>query len=78
MDAATLLSKRAELTPEREALLELDSGRRFTYRQLNERANRAANFLQRRAGIEAGDRVSILAHNSVAYVALLYGLAKIG
>ncbi|MFW6069933.1 MAG: class I adenylate-forming enzyme family protein [bacterium] len=78
MDAATLLSKRAELTPEREALLELDSGRRFTYRQLNERANRAANFLQRRAGIEAGDRVSILAHNSVAYVDLLYGLAKIG
>ncbi|HSM55822.1 MAG TPA: long-chain fatty acid--CoA ligase [Candidatus Sulfomarinibacteraceae bacterium] len=78
MDAAALLSKRAELTPEREALLELDSGRRFTYRELNERANRAANVLQRRAGIEAGDCVSILAHNSVAYIDLLYGLAKIG
>jgi fatty-acyl-CoA synthase len=29
-------------------------------------------------GVQAGDRVSILAHNSVAYLDLFYGLAKIG
>jgi len=78
MHAADLLSKRAHLTPNREALLELATGQRYTYAQLNARANRLANFLQGRLGVQKGDRVSILAHNSVAYIDLFYGLAKIG
>jgi fatty-acyl-CoA synthase len=78
MDAADLLSQRARLTPQREALLEAASGRRYTYAELNERANRAANFLHDQLGVGQGDRVSILAHNSVIYLDLLYGLAKIG
>jgi len=78
MHAADLLSKRAHLTPNREALLELATGQHYTYAQLNARANRLANFLQARLGVQKGDRVSILAHNSVAYVDLFYGLAKIG
>jgi fatty-acyl-CoA synthase len=75
---ADLLSKRAHLTPEREALLELATGRRYSYAELDARANRAANFLQQRLGVQKGDRVSLLAYNSVVYVDLLYGLAKIG
>lgn len=78
MHAADLLTKRAELTPQREALLALANGRRYTYAELNARANRAANFLRDRLGVQKGDRVSILAHNSVVYVDLLYGLMKIG
>ncbi len=74
---ADLLTRRAELTPKRVALVELATGRRFTYAELNERANRLANWL-RRLGVEKGDRVSILAHNSVVYLDLLYGLAKLG
>lgn len=77
MHSGDLLTSRARLTPEREALLELHSGRRYNYAELNHRANRAANFL-RTLGVGAGDRVSILAHNSVAFVDLLYGVAKIG
>ena len=77
MHAADLLSKRAHLTPNREALLELATGQRYSYAELNARANRLANAL-RGLGIEKGDRVSILANNSVAYVDLFYGLAKIG
>src|SRR5690606_30921460 len=65
-------------TPEREALLELATGRRYTYAELNIRANQVANFLRQRLGVQKGDRVSLLAHNSVVYVDLLYGLAKIG
>jgi fatty-acyl-CoA synthase len=75
---ADLLSKRAHLTPDREALLELETGRRYSYADLNTRANRAANFLRDTLGVEAGDRVSILAHNSVAYFDLFFGAAKIG
>ncbi|MCA9908519.1 MAG: AMP-binding protein, partial [Anaerolineae bacterium] len=75
--AAYLLTDRARLTPEREALLEVETNHRFTYAQLNERANKIANALTA-MGVQAGDRVSILAQNSIAYVDLFYGLGKIG
>lgn len=78
MHAGDLLSKRAELTPKREALLELATGIHYTYAELNQRANRLANVLRGQFGIVKGDRVSVLAHNSVAYLDLLYGVAKIG
>ena len=77
MHAADLLTNRARLTPGREALIEKDTDRRYTYAELNARANRLANWMQA-LGVEKGDRVSILAHNGVAYIDLLYGLAKIG
>lgn len=77
MHAADLLTDRARLTPRREALTELATGRRFDYAQLNERANRLANWL-RGLGLKKGDRVAILALNGVAYLDLLYGLPKIG
>ena len=77
MHAADLLTNRARLTPGREALIEKDTGRRYTYAELNARANRLANWM-RALGVEKGDRVSILAHNGVAYIDLLFGLAKIG
>ena len=78
MNAADLLTRRAGLTPDREALYDLTSGIRYTYAQLNERANRAANFLQGKYGVQKADRLSILAHNSIAYIDILFGLGKIG
>jgi len=78
MNAADLLTQRANLTPNREALLDITSGIRFTYAELNQRANRAANFLQEKVGVQKGDRISILAHNCIAYVDLLFGIGKIG
>nr|VFK13347.1 MAG: fatty-acyl-CoA synthase [Candidatus Kentron sp. LFY] len=78
MNVDNLLRTRASLTPDREALLELATGRRFTFAELNLRANRLADSLRKRLGIQEGDRVSILAHNSVAYVDLFYAVGKIG
>lgn len=78
MDAADLLSARARLTPHRQALLELETGRRYTYADLNVRANRAANSLRECFGIQKGDRVSLYANNSAVYLDLFYGLPKIG
>ena len=75
--AAHLLSKRAQLTPHREAVLELATGARYTYAQLNERANRAAHWLMG-LGVGKGTRVGLLAHNSVIYVDLLYACLKLG
>ena len=77
MHAADLLTNRARLTPDREAMLMLPGGGRYTYAELNARANRLANWM-RALGVEKGDRVSILAHNGIEYIDLFYGLAKIG
>lgn len=78
MDAADLLSKRAYLTPDRDALLDLGTGQRYSFAQLNNRANRLANFLREQFNVQKGERVSLLAYNSVVYLDLLYGLGKIG
>lgn len=75
--AADLLRARAELTPDRVGLLDVSTGIDYTYRELNERANRLANWL-RGLGVTQGDRVSILAQNSIHTIDLLYGLGKIG
>ena len=80
MQTVNLLSKRAYLTPDREALLFIGDGapQRYTYAELNARANRLANWLHDDLGIRKGDRVSMLAHNSMAYIDCFYGLAKLG
>jgi fatty-acyl-CoA synthase len=78
MHAANMLSKRAKLTPDRVGLVELETGQRFTYAELNDRANRLANFMRDELGVQSGDRVSILAKNSIVYIDLFYGLPKIG
>ncbi len=78
MDASNLLSKRAELTPDRVALREVATGQSYTFAQLNARVNRACHFLQHRLDVQKGDVVSLLAHNSVVTIDLLYAAMKIG
>ena len=78
MHAADLLTKRAHLTPDREALYDVTYTVRYTYAELNARSNRAANFLREQFGVQKGDRISILAHNHMAYVDLLFGVGKLG
>ncbi len=73
-----ILPRRARLTPNRQALYDLHTGLRYSYADLNARANRAAHLLRERYGVQKGDRVAILAQNSIAYVDLLFGLMKLG
>ena len=78
LHAADLLRQRALLTPQREAVHDLHTGQRYTFAEINNRANQLANMLRSKFGVKKGDRVSILAQNNIAYVDLLYGLAKLG
>ena len=71
------LAKRARLNPALEALVEVERGRRFTYAELDERANRIAAALRSR-GVGPGDRVALLMMNGVEYVEAYYGIAKLG
>lgn len=72
------LSKRAKLSPDKVALVDAATGRRWTYVQFNERASRFAEFLREEWGIDAGERIAILAPNSSDYFEVLYGCAKAG
>lgn len=72
------LAKRAELSPNKVALVDTATGRRWTYAQFNERASRFAEFLRDEWGIQEGERVAILAPNSSDYFEVLYGCAKVG
>jgi len=72
-----LLSERARITPDKLALVVLESGERLTYAELEARAQRAAGALLDR-GIGPGDRFGILGENRLEFIALFFGGLKIG
>ncbi|MCB1690668.1 MAG: o-succinylbenzoate--CoA ligase [Halioglobus sp.] len=72
-----LLTKRAQICPHREAIVEFERNRRFTFAELNARANRVGNALLQQ-GIRPGDRVAVLLKNSVEFVETYFAVAKIG
>lgn len=72
-----LLKKRAQISPNKEAFIEYERNRRFTFKQLNERANRVANTLLE-LGIVPGDRVAVLLKNGIEFVETYFAVAKIG
>jgi fatty-acyl-CoA synthase len=75
MNIGGFLSRRAQLSPTREALVIDDL--RMTYTELNQRADRLANAAKLH-GLKHGDRVAVLALNEPEYFDLFFGLAKLG
>ncbi|CAL9364260.1 AMP-binding protein [Streptomyces sp. NPDC003642] len=71
-----LLRDRAETDPERVALVD-GEGARWTYAELDARADRQAAGL-RRLGIAAGDRVVVQLPNTDAFVVLFFALLRAG
>ena len=72
-----LLTRRARLSPDLEAYVQGETGDRYTFAELNERANKLANaFLD--AGVTPGTRVAFLLMNGIEFVEAYLGLAKIG
>ncbi|RQO47109.1 AMP-binding protein [Rhodococcus sp. KBW08] len=71
------LEKTAELFPENEALVDVQSGRRWTYRQLDSAVSALATGLLR-LGVAKGDRVGIWAPNVPEWVLIQYAAAKVG
>jgi fatty-acyl-CoA synthase len=77
MFAGDLLAERARITPDRVALISVETGERLTYAQLNERASGAASMILD-AGLQPGDRAGLLAANSTDFIALFFGALKVG
>ena len=75
INIGSFLTKRAQLTPNREALV--IGSERYTYAELNRRSNQLAHTVAAK-GVAAGDRVAVLAMNVTEYFDLYFGLGKIG
>ena len=69
--------KRAALTPDRDGLVDATTGERFTYADLDRRANRTARLLEDR-GIVDGERVAVVSRNRPAVVDLFFATGKTG
>lgn len=71
----SLLSAQARRHEDRTALF--FEGRRFSYRELETAANRAAGALRRR-GVKPGDHVALMVENGPDYLWCWFALAKLG
>ncbi len=72
-----LVSKRAMLRPDQDAVVDIASQRRLTYSELDARCNRLANALVD-GGLETGDRVATLLMNGSEFVEVFFGAARVG
>ncbi|OLS99558.1 AMP-dependent synthetase [Pseudonocardia sp. CNS-004] len=75
-------AKWAALTPERDAIVDVPTGRRMNWRTLDERVRRLANGFRGTGdgglGLAQGDRVAILAKNAIEYQELYYAAGRAG
>ncbi len=73
-----ILGERARISPEVEGLVEVSSGRRFTYKELDARASACAGALTDDLNLKPGDRFSVLSGNRVEFIDCFFGAAKSG
>jgi fatty-acyl-CoA synthase len=72
------LGKWSQVLADKPAIIDADTGQILTYRQLNRRADRAANLLRDQFQVGRGDRVAVLGQNRVEQVELFFALSKLG
>ena len=72
-----LLKKRANLTPDKIAMRDLNNGRAVSYHDLDQASVRCAALLQS-LGVEERDRIAILCRNRVEFFEALFACAKLG
>lgn len=77
INIGNLLTRRAHVNAQTEALYDVAADRRFTYAELNDEANRAAQLMIR-SGVRTGDRVGLLLMNSTEYITAFFATAKLG
>jgi fatty-acyl-CoA synthase len=71
-----LLIERARVTPDKLAVVCVETGQRLTYAQLDARVERAAATL--RTLLEPRDRFGLLAHNSLEFLDLFFAAGRAG
>ncbi|WP_423746088.1 AMP-binding protein (plasmid) [Haladaptatus sp. SPP-AMP-3] len=69
--------KRAQLSPDAVGLVDATTGERYTYRELDRRANRTARLL-REYGVADGERVAVLSRNRPELIDCFFATGKTG
>ena len=72
------LSKRVEYSPNDEVLVDTGTNARYTYKQLNDKANQIANYFQDKFSFSKGDRVAVIAFSTGKYWEVIFGTQKCG
>lgn len=73
-----VLGERCCHAPQQTALVEVDTGRRFSYAELDHRARVCAFIWQQHLNLEKGDRIAILSSNRVEFVDAFCAAGKTG
>lgn len=72
------ISKWSSYTPDKKAVVSLDSGRIYTYRDLDRGACEIACLLLNRYNLNKGDRVAVLSEHSPEYLMLFIATQRLG
>ena len=72
------IATHADARPDATALVDMFSGREYTYAQMNERVALCAGFLRDGLGVQQGQHVAVLSQNSSDFLELLFACARIG
>ena len=75
--ATDWIAYNASATPDKLAMVELDSGRRYSYAEMHERVGRVAGIL-RDKGLKPGDRAAYLTLNSTDTMEFIFGCWRAG
>ncbi len=78
MIAADWFGKWAMYSPSKVAFKEHESGRECTYSQMDRLGNNLSAILRDRHGFEKGDRLAIIAENTIEYIVLFAVAQKLG
>ncbi|HEU0060301.1 MAG TPA: long-chain fatty acid--CoA ligase [Hyphomicrobiaceae bacterium] len=70
-------AKRAELSPDALAFHQFETEVKVSFAEFNRRAEQGASVLQN-SGLDTGDRLAVLCHNTSVFFELLFACGKIG
>ncbi|MEH7302990.1 acyl-CoA synthetase [Neobacillus drentensis] len=71
------LDNRARLSPNKIAVIDENTNKRWSYKELNERSASVASWLKGR-GVKQGDRIALLSPNHISCFDILFACSKIG
>jgi fatty-acyl-CoA synthase len=71
------LARHAVLSRDKLAVTDLHNGVELTYRQLDERATRLANYLRDTVRVQSGDRIAVLSTNRAEILEAYFAAAKL-
>lgn len=72
------LLSRSKINGQKIAVYDADNDTNYTYNDLNDRANRLANYLKGEFGVKKGDRIAFVSRNRIELIDGYYATGKLG